>query len=78
MILDNVKRHYNDMIKNAEFELEGFSEDELTQNRIITLSELGIALGMFVQDNLKASYPSRGEHSRRNRLWPARNRDERR
>ena len=61
-ILDNVKRHYNDMIKNAEFELEGFSEDELTQNRIITLSELGIALGMFVQDNLKALIPQ-GENA---------------
>lgn len=61
-ILDNVKRHYNDMIKNAEFELEGFSEDELTQNRIITLSELGIALGMFVQDNLKALIPQ-GENT---------------
>ena len=62
MILDNVKRHYNDMIKNAEFELEGFSEDELTQSRIITLSELGIALGMFVQDNLKALIPQ-GENT---------------
>ena len=61
-ILDNVKRHYNDMIKNAEFELEGFSEDELTQNRIITLSELGIALGMFVQDSLKALIPQ-GENA---------------
>lgn len=61
-ILDNVKRHYNDMIKNAEFELEGFSEDELTQSRIITLSELGIALGMFVQDNLKALIPQ-GENT---------------
>lgn len=61
-ILDNVKRHYNDMIKNAEFELEGFSEDELTQNRIITLSELGIALGMFVQDSLKALIPQ-GENT---------------
>lgn len=62
MILDNVKRHYNDMIKNAEFELEGFSEDELTQSRIITLSELGIALGMFVQDSLKALIPQ-GENA---------------
>lgn len=61
-ILDNVKRHYNDMIKNAEFELEGFSEDELTQNRIITLSELGIALGMFVQNSLKALIPQ-GENA---------------
>lgn len=61
-ILDNVKRHYNDMVNRAEFELDGFSEDELTQNREITLSELGIALGMYVQKELKALVPQ-GENT---------------
>ncbi len=53
-ILDNVKRYYADMMRDTEFDLEGFSEDELTQNRIITLSELGSALGMYVRDHLKS------------------------
>ena len=61
-ILDNVKRHYNDMVNRAEFELDGFSEDELTQSREITLSELGIALGMYVQKELKALVPQ-GENT---------------
>ncbi len=56
-ILENVKRHYNDMVNNAEFELDGFSEDELTQSRTITLSEFGIALGMYVQKRLNALIP---------------------
>lgn len=61
-ILDNVKRHYNDMVNRAEFELDGFSEDELTQSREITLSELGIALGMYAQKELKALVPQ-GENT---------------
>ena len=56
-ILWNVKQHYADMSQNTEFELDGFSEDELTQERVVTLSELGIALGMFIRDNLKALAP---------------------
>ena len=56
-ILWNVKQHYADMSQNTEFELDGFSEDELTQERAVTLSELGIALGMFIRDNLKALAP---------------------
>lgn len=45
------------MSQNTEFDLEGFSEDELTQNRTITLSELGVALGMYVRDHIKALVP---------------------
>ena len=56
-ILWNVKQHYANMSQSTEFELDGFSEDELTQERTITLSELGIALGMFIRDNLKALAP---------------------
>ena len=56
-ILWYVKQHYYDMSQNTEFELDGFSEDELTQERTITLSELGIALGMFIRDQLNALAP---------------------
>ncbi len=61
-ILDNVKRHYSDMINEAELELDGFSEDELTQNRDITLWELGMALGMYVQEELKALVPQKDKN----------------
>lgn len=51
-ILSLVKDYYTQMSNNTEFDLNGFSEDELTAERSITLSELGTALGMFVQSNL--------------------------
>ena len=53
-ILGLVKDYYTEMSNNAEFDLNGFSEDELTAERSITLSELGAALGMFAQSNLGA------------------------
>lgn len=56
-LLNYVKQHYAIMSQNTEFELEGFSEDEFTQNRVITLSELGIALGMYVRDHIKSLVP---------------------
>lgn len=56
-ILDNVKQYYIDMSSSVEFDLEGFSEDELALKRCITLSELAIALGRFVQDKLNALVP---------------------
>lgn len=56
-ILSNVKQHYLDMSQSTEFELDGFSEDQLTQERTITLSELGVALGKFICDNLCALVP---------------------
>ena len=56
-ILSYVKQHYAAMSNNTEFELEDFSEDELTQKRVITLSELGTALGMYIRDNLNAIIP---------------------
>lgn len=60
-ILDLVKNYYTEMASSAEFDLNGFSEDELTANRQITLSEFGTALGMFVQkklDSLVANTPN--------------------
>ena len=56
-ILQNVKNYYNDMQQNAEFDIEGFSEDELTRIRTITLAELGTALGQYVVDHLPALIP---------------------
>ena len=56
-ILDNVKKHYTSMGEGAAFELDGFSEDLLSATRIITLSDLATALGMFLQEHLKALAP---------------------
>lgn len=53
-ILENVKSYYSAMENDAQFELNNFSEDELTLNRSITLSEFGVALGMLVQSRLSA------------------------
>ena len=56
-ILQNVKNYYNSMQQNAEFDIDGFSEDELTRTRTITLAELGTALGQYVVDRLSALIP---------------------
>lgn len=56
-ILQNVKDYYAEMENSTEFELEGFSEDELTKNRVINLSEYGTALGMFIQKHLSSLVP---------------------
>lgn len=56
-VLENVKRYYVEMSNSVEFEVEGFSEDELTLKRCITLSELAIAIGKLVRDNLTALIP---------------------
>lgn len=56
-ILDLVKNYYISMELDAEFDLNDFSEDELTINRSITLSEFGTALGTFVQQKLSALIP---------------------
>lgn len=56
-ILGYVKKYYAEMSSDAEFELDGFSEDELTLNPVITLSELGIAIGMYTCDHLKSLIP---------------------
>lgn len=53
-ILNYVKSYYNNMEDDAEFELSGFSEDDLSKNRKITLSEFGTALGSFIADRLPA------------------------
>lgn len=54
VILNYVKSYYNSMENYAEFELSGFSEDDLSKNRKITLSEFGTALGSFIADQLPA------------------------
>lgn len=53
-ILQYVKNYYSDMECNAEFDLNDFSEDELSRTRTITLSEFGHALGSFVAARLGA------------------------
>lgn len=45
------------MRKQAEFDVDDFSEDELTQNRTVTLPEFGTALGQYVVDHLSALVP---------------------
>lgn len=52
-ILNNVKQYYLQMRDKAEFDVAGFSEDELTATRTITLAELAKALGKYLQDHLK-------------------------
>lgn len=54
-LLENVKKFYLSKQEEAEkfgFDLDGFSEDELTTSRSINLFELGLGLGMFVQKRL--------------------------
>lgn len=53
-ILGYVKSYYSEMESGAEFELNDFSEDELSRIRTITLSEFGHALGAFVGARLGA------------------------
>lgn len=56
-MLDNVKTYYSRMAQNAEFDLDGYSEDELTRSRTISLSEFGSALGLFMMKRLEALIP---------------------
>lgn len=51
-ILEYVKFYYSSMETKAEFELNDFSEDELSKSRVITLSEFAVALGAFVHELL--------------------------
>lgn len=57
-ILQYVKNYYLDMRKQSEFDLDSFSEDELTQQRVVTLPELGTAIGQYIVDNLSALVPA--------------------
>lgn len=65
-ILNYVKTYYKDMENDAEFELSGFSEDDLSKKRKITLSEFGTALGSFISDRLPALVS--GSDSSRNEI----------
>lgn len=62
-ILELVKEYYTKMANGAEFDLNDFSEDELTINRTITLSEFATALGSFVQNRLGALIPESSSSS---------------
>ena len=65
-ILNYVKTYYKNMENDAEFELSGFSEDDLSKKRKITLSEFGTALGSFISDRLPALVS--GSDSSRNEI----------
>lgn len=47
-ILEFVKDYYTDILSKGGFEIENFSEDEITNTRKINLAEFGRALGKFV------------------------------
>lgn len=53
-ILRYVKEYYNKIRNNSAFELENFSEDDITSNRLINLAELSRAIGAFVVDRIPA------------------------
>lgn len=66
-ILDEVKKYYLEKANNAEelgFDLEGFSEDDLTENREINLFEFGMALGRFAGKRANSLLPSDSEKSK--------------
>lgn len=56
-LLANIISYYKDKEHNSEFELTGFSEADLKEERALSLSELGIALGMFATQHLKSLIP---------------------
>lgn len=56
-ILQYVKQFYIDMQNQAEFELQNFSEDELSRIRVITLAEFGLALGRYIVNHLQSLVP---------------------
>lgn len=65
-ILEYVKKYYLDKQDDAErydLDLDGFSEDELSETRKINLFELGLAIGAFAQKRLGTLIP-RGDKSK--------------
>ncbi|WP_279075634.1 DUF262 domain-containing protein [Alloscardovia omnicolens] len=53
-LLNLVRNYYDDKQNQSEFDIEGFSADELFNTGEINLSELGMALGKLVQSELPA------------------------
>lgn len=53
-ILECLFSHYNDKELEAQFEFQGPTHDELMEERKITVSELCIALGLYVKKKLPA------------------------
>jgi len=53
-IINYVKQYYNSIMDRDEFELEGFSEDDITNTRQINLAEFGRALGRFMVERIPA------------------------
>lgn len=56
-ILDTIILYYEKKIEDSAFELDNFSRDEIKQDRKITLSELAIALGNFIEKRLPSLVP---------------------
>jgi len=53
-ILDLVKGYYQDMKADGEFEIDDFSEDEISSTRKINLAEFGRAFGTYVTGMIPA------------------------
>lgn len=53
-ILNDVKAYYTNVATKGEFEIDNFSEDDITKSREINLAEFGRALGSFVVDKIPA------------------------
>ncbi|MEX3609475.1 DUF262 domain-containing protein [Rothia sp. LK2588] len=56
-ILDLTIEYYEQKIQDSAFDLDNFSRDEIKQDRKLTLAELGIALGRFIEKNLPSIVP---------------------
>ncbi|MEE8725119.1 MAG: DUF262 domain-containing protein [Bifidobacterium crudilactis] len=51
-ILNLVKRYYQDAINKGSFDIDNYSEDEMSDKRTVTLAEFGLALGEFTANLL--------------------------
>lgn len=51
-ILQNVKNYYNTVLSKGGFDIDNFSEDELTSTREVNLAEFGRSLGKFTVDRI--------------------------
>lgn len=66
-ILENVKEYYTNIINESDFELDNFSEDEITDTRTINLAEFSRALGDFAVAKLPALF-SKGDKKAANEM----------
>lgn len=63
-ILNNVKNYYINMNKNSEFEVDDFSEDDITSSRTINLAEFGRSLGEFVAKRMPSMIYLKGSDTK--------------